>query len=131
MKESSALTIMSLFSLLLLTFHLTGDIVYGWEPGGRGNLIVMVLVSGVWLGGVLFFRERWLGYIMTLLGGLISLLVPYIHMGGRGVGVASRLSGHVGHFFFVWSLLALGVIGFFSVILSARGMWGLARRRSD
>ena len=73
------------------------------------------------------FRGRLVGYIMTLLGGLLSFFVPYIHMSGKGVGVASRVAGHQGHFFFVWSLLALGVLGLFTVILSVRGMWGLRK----
>jgi len=32
-----------------------------------------------------------------------------------------------GGFFFVWTLLALGVTAVFSVILSARGLWSLRR----
>jgi hypothetical protein len=39
MKHSSMLTIASLLSILLLTFHLTDDIVRGMEPGGLSNLI--------------------------------------------------------------------------------------------
>ena len=131
MKESSMLTTLSLVSLLFLTFHLTGDIVYGWEQGKLANLIGVVLIGNVWLYGVLMFRERLAGYIVTLLGGLLSLLVPYVHMSGKGVGVASRLSGHQGHFFFVWSLLALGVIGLFSIILSLRGMLSLRKSRGE
>jgi hypothetical protein len=132
MKESSMLTIMSLFSLLLLTFHLTGDIVYGWERGGLANLIGVVIISSVWLSGALLFRERLPGRIIILLGALISLLVPYVHMSGaKGVGIASRLSGHQGHFFFVWSLLALGVMGLFSIILSLREMWSLRGRKKQ
>ena len=30
-------------------------------------------------------------------------------------------------FLFVWTLYALGVIGIFSLILSARGLWSLQR----
>ena len=131
MKEATMLTIASLFSLLLLTFHLTGDIIYGWEKGGLANLIGITLIGVVWLYGVLMFRERIPGYIITLLGGLVSLLVPYVHMSGKGVGVASRMSGHSGHFFFVWSLLALGVIGLFSAILSVRGLWSLRSRKKQ
>jgi hypothetical protein len=77
------------------------------------------------------FRGRIPGYIITLLGGILSLFVPYVHMGGKGVGVASRMSGHSGHFFFVWSLLALGVVGLFSAILSVRGLWGLRSRKGE
>lgn len=48
---------------------------------------------------------------------------PDVHMKGKGVGVASRLEGTRGHFFFVGTLLAIGVLGLFSGILAARGLW--------
>jgi len=130
MKNSTMLTITSLLSLLFLTFHLTGDIVYGWEPGGLANLIMVVLISVVWLYGTLLLAERRSGYIIMLLLSLFSLVVPYVHMKGKGVGVTSRLGGTSGHFFFVWTLLAIGVLGLFSVILSARLLWNLPWRRS-
>src|SRR5438874_2577822 len=129
MKNSSILTITSLLLLLFLTFHLAGDIVYGWEPGGLSNLVVMVLISVVWLYGTLVLAERRSGYIIMFLLSLFSLVVPYVHMMGKGVGVASRLTNTSGHFFFVWTLLAIGVLGLFSVILSARGLWSLQKAR--
>jgi hypothetical protein len=48
-------------------------------------------------------------------------------MRGKGVGVASSLANSSGHFFFVWTLIAIGVTGLFSVILSVRGLWSLRR----
>ena len=130
MKQSVMLTIASLLLLLFLTFHMAGDIVYGYEPGGLSNLVVVVLVSVVWLYGTLLLAERRSGYIIMLLLSLFSLVVPYIHMKGKGVGVTSRLGGTSGHFFFVWTLIAIGVLGLFSAILSARGLWSLPWRRS-
>jgi hypothetical protein len=124
------LTITSLLLILFLTFHLAGDIVYGYEPGGLANLIMLVLISVVWLYGTLVLFERRAGYIIMLLLSLFSLVVPYIHMSGKGVGVASRLANTGGHFFFVWTLLAIGVLGLFSAVLSARGLWSLPWRRS-
>ena len=129
MKQNVMLTITSLLTFLLLTFHLAGDIVYGWEPGGLSNLIVIVLISGVWLSGALLLAGRRSGYIIILLGSLLGLFVPYVHMKGKGVGVASRLAGTSGHFFFVWTLLAIGVLSLFSAILSVRGLWSLPWRR--
>jgi hypothetical protein len=129
MKNSVMLTITSLLLILLLTFHLAGDIVYGFEPGGRANLIGGVIISVVWLYGTLMLSERRSGYIIILLGSLLAMLVPYIHMGGKGVGVASRMAGTSGHLFFVWTLLAIGVLGIFSAILSARELWNLSWRR--
>ena len=129
MKNSVMLTISSLLLLLLLTFHLAHDIVYGYEPGGLSNLVVVVLVSVVWLYGTLVLTERRSGYIITLLLSLFSLVVPYVHMKGKGVGLAGRLAGSSGRFFFFWTLIAIGVIGLFSAILSARGLWSLPWRR--
>ncbi len=50
-------------------------------------------------------------------------------MRGKGVGVTSSIANSSGHFFFVWTLIAIGVTGLFSVILSARGLWSLPWRR--
>jgi hypothetical protein len=46
-------------------------------------------------------------------------------MMGKGVGVGGRIAKSSGAFFFVWTLIALGVTALFSVILSVRGLWGL------
>ena len=73
--------------------------------------------------------ERRSGYIITLLGGLFALVVPLAHMRGKGVGITSSLGNSSGHLFFVWTLIAIGVTGLFSVILSARGLWSLPWRR--
>ena len=131
MKNSVMLTITSLLLLLLLTFHISDDIVRGWEPGGVANLVGTVLIAVVWLYGTLVLFERRSGYIIMLLASLFSLVVPYIHMKGRGVGLgSSRLPNTSGHFFFVWTLIAIGVLGLFSAILAARGLWNMPWRRS-
>ena len=129
MKNSIMITITSLLLLLFLTFHLADDIRHGYEPGGLSNLVVLVLVSVVWLYGTLVLAGRRSGYIIMLLLSLFSLVVPYVHMKGKGVGITSRLGNTSGHFFFVWTLFAIGVIGLFSAILSARGLWSLPWRR--
>ena len=129
MKQNAILTIASLLSVLLLTFHLADDIARGFEKGGLSNLAA-VPIAVVWLYGALVLAERRSGYIIILLGSLFSLVVPVIHMKGKGVGVASSIANSSGGFFFIWTLLALGVIGLFSVILSVRGLWSLPWRRS-
>jgi len=126
MKNSVMLTIASLLSILFFTFHLADDIVRGMEPGTLTNLTA-VPIFVLWMYGALVLAERRSGYIITLLGGLFSLVVPLAHMRGKGVGIASRLANSSGHFFFVWILIAIGVTGLFSVILSARGLWSLRR----
>lgn len=131
MKHNRLLTITSLLSLLLLTLHLADDIVRGFEPGGLSNLIGGVLISVVWLYATLVLAGRRSGYVIILLGSLLGMFVPYVHMRGKGVGVASGIASSSGGFFFVWTLLALGVIALFSVILTAHGLWSLPWRRQS
>jgi len=130
MKPSVMLTITSLLSILLFTVHLTDDILRGTEPGGVNNLIGGSIIMVVWLYGALVLTERRSGYIITLLGALLSFGVPILHMKGTGVGVASKVATYSGSFRFVWVLIALGVTGLFSVILSARELWSLPWRRA-
>ena len=129
MKDDQLLTISSLLSILFFTFHVADDIRRGIEPGTLTNLPAIPIFV-CWLYGTLMLRERRSGYIITLLGGLFALVVPLAHMRGRGVGITSNLPNRTGHFFFVWILIAIGVTGLFSVILSARGLWSLRKRRS-
>jgi hypothetical protein len=125
MKHNVVLTVMSLLSILFMTFHLTDDIIRGMEPGGLSNLIGLVLILVVWLCGTLVLAGRRLGYVIILLGSLLGAGIPVIHM--RGAGVGGEFAKSSGAFFFVWVLLALGVTATFSVILSARGLWSLRR----
>jgi hypothetical protein len=122
MTRHVLLTSASLLSILLSTFHLADDIVHGWEPGTLGNLYALPIFV-VWLYGTLLLRERLSGYIIMLVGSLLSLGIPVIHMSGRGIGTASRVANTSGHHFFVWTLIALGVSGLFSLILSLQGLW--------
>jgi hypothetical protein len=116
------LTIASLLSVLFITLHTADDIVRGMEPGTLFDLIVVPILV-VWLYGTLVLGERRSGYVIILLGSLLGLVVPVIHMKGKGVGVASGIANSSGGFFFVWTLIALGVTALFSIVLSARGLW--------
>ena len=126
MKQNLTLTIASLLSVLFMTFHLADDIVRGMEPGTLSDLIALPIVV-VQLYGTLVLAGKRSGYVILLLVSLLELVVPVIHMKGAGVGGAIAKSN--GAFFFIWTLLALGVTALFSVILSARGLWDLRRRR--
>ncbi len=118
------LTIASLLSILLMTFHLTDDVVRGMVSGGVSNMIG-VLILAVWLYGTLVLSERRSGYVIILLGSLLGSVVPVVHM--RGAGIGGEIAQSSGGFFFVWTLIALGITAIFSVILSARGLWSLRR----
>jgi hypothetical protein len=120
MKHNAVLTIASLLSILFMTLHLADDIVRGMEPGTLSDLIAVPILV-VWLYGTLVLAEKRSGYAIILLGSLLGLLVPVIHM--KGVGVGGAIAKSSGGFFFIWTLLALGVTALFSVILSARGLW--------
>jgi hypothetical protein len=128
MKQSVLLTIASLFSIFLIMLHLADDIVRGFEKGGPPNLLA-VPIAVAWLYGTLVLAERRSGYVITLLGSLLGAFVPVIHFQAVGGVAGGRIAGSSGAFFFVWTLLALGVCAVFSVILSAHGLWrGFASR---
>ena len=120
MKHNILLVIASVLSVLFMTFHLADDIVRGMEPGTLSSLIAVPILV-VWLYGTLVLAERRSGYVIILLASLLGSVVPVVHMKGAGVGGAIAQSS--GAFFFIWTLVALGVTALFSVILSVRGLW--------
>jgi hypothetical protein len=128
MKPNLMLTIASLLSIILMIFHTTDDIVRGMEPGTLFDLIIVPILA-VWLYGTLALRERRSGNLIVLVASLLGLLVPVIHM--KGLGVGGTIAKSSGGFFFIWTLIALGVISLFSVLLSARLLWMQLRRRTD
>ncbi|MEP6995551.1 MAG: hypothetical protein ABI968_13585, partial [Acidobacteriota bacterium] len=105
---------------------LADDIVRGMEPGKLWNLSAIPIYV-FWMYGTLVLAGRRSGYIITLLGGLFSLVVPLAHMRGKGVGIASGIATSSGSLFFIWTLIAIGVTGLFSAILSAQLLWSLRR----
>ena len=120
MKQNVTLTIASLLSVLFMTLHTTDDIVRGMEPGTLFDLIVLPILA-VQLYGTLALAGRQSGYVILLLVSLLELVVPVVHMKGAGVGGA--IAGSNGGYFFIWTLLALGLTALFCVMLSARGLW--------
>ena len=120
MKQNVTLTIASLLSVLFMTLHTTDDIVRGMEPGTLFDLIVLPILA-VQLYGTLVLAGRRSGYVILLVVSLLELVVPVVHMKGAGVGGA--IAGSNGGYFFIWTLLALGLTALFCVMLSARGLW--------
>jgi hypothetical protein len=123
MKRTVTLTIASLLSILFATIHQADDIIRGFSPGGLWNLSA-VLVLALWAYATLALAQRRSWYVIILVMSLLMTGLPVIHMTGKGLG-AGRSTGA---FFFVWTLLAIGVNGLFSVILSARALWSLRAR---
>ena len=129
MKQTHMLTTASLLTILFMTFHLTGDILFRMAPAGLVNLFA-VFIFVVQQYGTLVLGGRRAGYIIIFLGSVLGLVIPVVHMKGtRGV-----LGGDIGNssqaFFFVWILLALGITATFSIILSASALLSLPWRRS-
>jgi len=123
MKQNVVLTISSLLMLVLFTFHLTDDTLHatnGMDVSGTTICLVIMLVL---LYGIVELAGKRLGYVIMLLGGLASLYMPFLH----GMGPRATRWG----FFFVWTMLAMGVTGAFSAILAARGLWRSVRARES
>jgi hypothetical protein len=122
MRHTVILTICSLLSILLLTLHVTDDIVRGISQAEPSNTALLVLV--VFLYGTLVLAERRSGHVIMLLVGLFAAAMPVMHMRGAHYGEIAKSSGG---FFFVWTLWALGGLGGLTFILAARGLWSLRR----
>ena len=78
-RERLSLTAASLLSILFMTFHLTDDILRGMASGRVSDLVAVPILV-LWLYGTLVLAERRSGYVIILLGSLLGLVVPVIHM---------------------------------------------------
>lgn len=120
MKTDTELTIASLLAIVLTMWHLADDVVRGYEPGGLENLRGMLILS-VWLFGTLALNGTRSGYVILMLGSLLASVIPLAHL--RGAGVGGTVAHSDGGLFFIWTLFALGTLGPFMLVLSARGLW--------
>lgn len=122
MNNNGLLKVTSLLSLLLLTLHVTDDIVRGISKAESSNIALVVLV--ILLYGTLVLVGRLWGYVITFVVGLFAAINPVMHMRGAHY---PEIAASTGGFFFVWTLWALGAFGGVTMILSVRGLWGLRR----
>ncbi|HET6798891.1 MAG TPA: hypothetical protein VFH40_17175 [Gemmatimonadales bacterium] len=122
MSNNGVLKITSLLSLLLLTLHVTDDIVRGISKAESSNIALGVLV--VLLYGTLVLAEQRWGHVITFVVGLFATAIPVLHMRGAHY---PEIAASPGGFFFVWTLWALGGLGGVTMILSVRGLWSLRR----
>ena len=127
MKHNTALIVLSLLNALFFGLHLTGDIVFGIESGGR-EILVGVLILAVYLYGAVGLPERLAGYILLLLGGLASAALPVVHT-GRPLG--ERFAQLPGGFLFIWTLLTMGATGLVAFVLSVQAIWNLRQRKAS
>jgi hypothetical protein len=133
MKENLLLTITSLLTILLLTLHLTSDTIHAkvGTPEAGGSTLVGVPVLVLLLYGTLVLGERRSGYMIMLLGSIIGLGMPIMHVIGAGGIFHGQIARSSPAFLFVWTLHALGVTGMFSLILSVRALRSLRRGQSS
>lgn len=125
--KRNTLTVVSLLTIILLPFHIGGDVVLGLDKGGSGLAFVVVPILLVVACGALLLAERRSGHVIMFLGGLASLAMPIIH---RNNGFTPAVARSPGGLFFIWTLIALGVTGGLAVILSTRGLWNLRSRKA-
>jgi len=117
MKPNVLLVVTSLLSILLMSLHIAEDIVLGFSGGCLSNLIAIAILV-VYLCGALLWSERRSGLTILLIGSLLAVVIPVIHMTGAGIGVRRS----AGAYFFVWTLYALGITGTFGILLSVRAL---------
>ncbi len=115
MKQDHSLTVASLLAILLTTVHVAQDAVHAANGMPVGEVVALMLIMLVMAYGTLPLAGRPAGYIIMLLGGLLTAAMPFFH----GAGPATTRWG----LFFVWTLFALGVAGSLTAVLAARGLW--------
>jgi hypothetical protein len=124
---TTLLTVTSVIAGILMSVHLAQDITYGLEPGDLNNLIGGTAIVAIWLYAVLAFRGRLAGYIGAMITGVFSVLVPYIHMRGAGIGEIAKSAGG---FWFASVLLLMAVSGVLSAMLAVHALWNRRRAKS-
>ena len=124
MKDNVMITISSLLSIILTTFHVTSDMALGIDKPGLGIVFILAPILVVFLYGTLLLAGRRSGYIIILLGSLLGLAVAYLHLGSARIGERAIASGG---FFFIWTLVAMSTSSLFSIVLAAQGLWRLQR----
>jgi len=125
--KPNTLTIASLLSIILLPFHVGGDVALGLDKGGSGLVFVVVPILLLVACGALLLADRISGHVIMFFGGLVALGMPIIH---RNNGFTPTVAKAPGGVFFIWTLVALGVTGGLAIILSVRGLWNLRSRKT-
>jgi hypothetical protein len=125
--KANTLTIASLLSIILLPFHVGGDVALGLDRGGSGLVFILIPFLLLVACGALLLAERISGHVIMFLGGVAALGMPIIH---RNNGFTATVAKSPGGLFFIWTLVALGVTGGLAIILSVRGLWSMRSRKT-
>ena len=118
MKQNDLLSLTSLASALLLALHISQDIIFGFDRAGLNHLVGVAILLVIVCGAVLL-RERVLGKLIMLLGGLMAAGMLPLHMRN---GLRPEFLEKSGALLFIWTLYVLGVLGAFSVILAVQAL---------
>lgn len=124
-KNDLVLVITSLISIVFVTFHFTSDALraHPGNPEAGGSTLVAVPVIVLWLYGTLMLAGRKSGNIIMLIGGLIALGMPIIHVNGPSGFFTGQLARSTpGDFIFVFALHVLAVTGLFSLVLAVQAL---------
>jgi hypothetical protein len=122
MNRNVLLTIMSLLSILFLTFHLSDEIARGLEHGGL-NMVIPMIVLALFLYGALVLGGRRSGYIIMLIEAILGTGIPIVHLTGAGLVGKKIAADPSGVFFWVWGNWVLCVISLFALALALRCLW--------
>ena len=128
MKHQRTLIITSLLTIILFANHWIDEVSRGLEtgrPSALGGIAILVFL----LYATLVLGDRLAGYIIMLLEGIFGLGVLILHMQGAGI-IGRRIANTSGIYFWVWTLIALGVTSSMTAMLAVHGLWSLRRRKS-
>ena len=118
MKQNRLLIGITLASVLLLTLHISQDIIFGFDRAGLNHLVGVAILLVIACGALLL-PDRRLGQVIMLLGGVMAAGMLPLHMRN---GLRPEFLEKSGALLFVWTLYLLGVMGFFSIILAVRAL---------
>ena len=118
MRQNDLLSGTSMLSVLLLSLHISQDIVFGFDPAGLNHLVGVAILLVILCGAVLL-RERVWGKVIMLLGGVAAAGMMPLHMRH---GMRPEFLQKSGALLFVWTLYVLAVLGAFTVILAVRAL---------
>lgn len=131
MKRNLVLIITSLLSILFMTFHLAQDTLHAraGSPEAGGSTLVAVPILVVWLYGTLMLAERRSGCVIMLVGSILAMGMPVMHvMGPRGI-FTGEFAKYSGALLFFWTFFVLGMTGMLSFVLSVQELWRLRQPR--
>ena len=125
MKQKDLLTVLSVLAIVLVAMHIADDYVHGFDRRVVDNPYGMLILMA-WSSGVLLLRDHQIGRVVILVGGLVALVVPLVHLNGRAYG--DEFLKTDGALRFIWTLYMLGPIGAVVLIGAIREIVGTRSR---